>query len=173
MKYLLPFLGALLLGSIAYADTGFALSGRISIRHQDAAYHGVIDWLHSDQTDELVLTSPLGQGVAELRRNGASAVLSLPNGERHEAATLEALAARLFGTPLPLAALPDWMRGIAPQAERNEARQPRRLVLPDWTVECLRYDEAGRPQLLSLESPDLALRLRIDRWDEAPLRSQP
>lgn len=173
MKYFLPLLCALLLSGVAFGDTGFALSGRISIRHQDAAYHGIIDWSHSDQADELVLTSPLGQGVAELHRNGALAVLSLPNGERHEATTLEALAARLFGAPLPLAALPDWMRGIAPEAERNEAQQPRRLVLPDWTVEWLRYDEAGRPQLLSLESPDLALRLRIDRWDETPLRRQP
>ncbi len=173
MKTLLFFLSALLIGGVAYADNGFALSGRISIRHQDAAYHGVITWQHSAQADELILTSPLGQGMAELRRNGTTAVLSLPNGERHEAATLEALAARLFGAPLPLAELPSWLRGTAPEAERNEAQQPRRLVLPDWTIEWLRYDDAGRPQLLSLESPDLALRLRIDRWDEISVGSQP
>lgn len=158
----------LLLCVPALADTSFSLSGRISIRHQEAAYHGTLHWQHTQATDELALAGPIGQGMAELRRDGNGAVLQLPNGERHEAATLDDLADRLFGAPLPIAALPDWIRGIAPQAHLDAQNRPVRLVLPDWTVEWLRYDDAGRPQLLSLESANVGVRLRIDSWIESP-----
>lgn len=149
------------------ADTPFNLSGRISIRQQEQAYYGTITWRHTERTDELTLAGPFGQGMAELRRNGDSAVLQLPNGERHEAPTLEALADRLFGAPLPIAALPDWIRGIAPDAHLDDQQRPLRLVLTDWTVEWLRYGDDGRPQLLSLESPDVGVRLRIDSWADS------
>jgi len=159
-------LGLLLCGPVR-ADAPFTLEGRISIRQGEQAYHGALHWRHAGQVDELTLTGPLGQGAAELRRDGASAVLHLPDGERHEAATLEALADRLFGAPLPLAELPDWIRGIAPEAQLDAQQRPMRLVRPDfWIVEWLRYDEAGRPQLLSLENQDVGVRLRIDSWSE-------
>lgn len=155
----------------ALADDSFSLNGRISIRHQEEAYHGTLNWQHTQATDELALAGPLGQGAAELRRDKQGVVLQLPNGERHEAATLDALAGRLFGAPLPISALPDWIRGIAPDAQLDERLRPMRLVLPDWTVEWLRYDDAGRPQLLSLESADVGVRLRIDSWTESVAES--
>jgi hypothetical protein len=33
----------------------------------------------------------------------------------------------------------------------------------------LRYDDAGRPQLLSLESANVGVRLRIDSWTEGAI----
>jgi outer membrane lipoprotein LolB len=156
----------LLLCESALADASFNLVGRISIRQQEAAYHGTLSWQHTTTSDELALAGPLGQSAAELRRDSNGVVLQLPNGERHEAATLDALADRLFGAPLPIAMLPDWIRGIAPDAHLDEKQRPVRLVLPTWTVEWLRYDDQGRPQLLSLESPDVGVRLRIDSWTE-------
>jgi outer membrane lipoprotein LolB len=169
------FVLGLLLCVPALADAPFSLNGRISIRHQEEAYHGTLSWQHTQATDELALAGPLGQGAAELRRDKQSVVLQLPNGERHEAATLDALADRLFGAPLPISALPDWIRGIAPDAHLDDRLRPIRLVLPDWTVEWLRYDDAGRPQLLSLEGANVGVRLRIDSWIESPadIRSAP
>lgn len=161
-------LGMFLCGPV-FADAPFALEGRISIRQAEQAYQGSLYWRHTERSDELTLSGPLGQGAAELRRDGASAVLQLPDGERHEAATLEVLAERLFGAPLPLSELPDWIRGVAPDAQLDAQQRPMRLVLPDfWTVEWLRYDDAGRPQLLSLENQDVGVRLRIDRWADSP-----
>jgi outer membrane lipoprotein LolB len=165
---LFGFALSLLMCGTALADAPFSLSGRISIRQQDQAYHGALTWRHAERFDELTLAGPLGQGVAELRRDGERAVLQLPNGERHEANTLQELADRLFGAPLPIANLPDWMRGVAPDAQMDEHNRPSRLVLPNyWIVEWLRYDESGRPQLLSLESQDVGVRLRIDSWSDS------
>lgn len=167
MKSLFVIALGVLLCSSVQADAPFTLEGRISIRQGEQAYHGALHWRHSERADELTLAGPLGQGAAELRRDGMAAVLRLPDGERHEAATLEALADRLFGAPLPLAELPDWIRGIAPDAQLDEQQRPQRLVRPDfWIVEWLRYDDSGRPQLLSLESQDVGVRLRIDSWSD-------
>ncbi|HWT54120.1 MAG TPA: lipoprotein insertase outer membrane protein LolB [Rhodocyclaceae bacterium] len=168
MSRLFVFVLGLLLCGVALADAPFTLSGRIAIRQGEQAYNGALHWRHTADTDELTLAGPLGQGVAELRRDGEHAVLQLPNGERHEAATLEALADRLFGTPLPITALPDWIRGVAPDAQLDELKRPLRLVLPDfWMIQWLRYDDAGRPQLLSLENQDVGVRLRIDSWADS------
>lgn len=166
MKQLFALVLGLLLSGLALADEPFNLAGRISIRQQDAAYHGTLSWQHSDNSDELILLGPLGQGAAELRRDAAGAVLQLPNGERQQADNLEALAGRFFGAALPIAALPNWIRGIAPNAQQDEMQRPRRLVLQGWTVEWLRYGDDGRPQLLSIESAEVGVRLRIDSWSE-------
>lgn len=173
MRRLLFFVCALLIVGLVQADDAFSLTGRISIRHQETAYHGTLSWQHSLNSDELVLAGPLGQGMAELRRTGKGAVLLLSDNERHEAETLDELAGQLFGAPLPIAMLPDWIRGTAPDAHLDELQRPRRLVLPDWTVEWLRYDENGRPLLLSLESPEVGVRLRIDSWSEPSAEAAP
>lgn len=168
MSRLFAFTLGLIFWMPAFADAPFSLAGRISIRHQETAYHGTLNWQHTQARDELALAGPVGQGMAELRRDDNGVVLLLPNGERHEAQTLDALAERMFGAQLPITALPDWIRGIAPQAERDEQQRPLRLVWSDWTVEWLRYDAAGRPQLLLLESPAVGVRLRIDSWTDGP-----
>ena len=173
MRRFLILAWGVLVSGLVYADGAFSLAGRISIRHQDTAYHGTLNWQHSLDTDELVLAGPLGQGMAELRRDAKGVVLELPDNERHEADTLDALAGRLFGAPLPIAMLPDWIRGIAPDAHLDDMQRPRRLVLPDWTVEWLRYDDTGRLLLLSLESPEVGVRLRIDSWSEPSAEATP
>lgn len=150
----------------AWADQPFSLSGRISLRQDEQAYYGTLDWQHAGDRDDLSLTGPFGQGAAELHRDASGAVLQLPDGTRHEASTLQALADRLFGAPIPIAALPDWLRGIAPDAYLDAAGRPKRLVLPDWTVEWLRYDDTGHPVLISLQSATVGVRLHVDSWLE-------
>jgi outer membrane lipoprotein LolB len=167
IRFFLLALSLFVYGS-AWAGGDFTLSGRISIRQHENAYHGTLGWQHSAARDELVLTGPLGQGVAELKRDAGGVVLHMTNGERYEADTLDALAARFFGAPVPIAALPDWIRGIASnEAQLDEQKRPVRLVLPDWTVEWVRYGDDGRPQLLTLESEEVGVRLRIDSWTES------
>jgi outer membrane lipoprotein LolB len=166
LRALLVFWLGLGLSGLAQADAGFVLSGRISVRQQDTAYHGTLNWSHDVAKDELLLAGPLGQGAAELRRDGQGVVLTLPNGEQHQAETLDALADRLFGAPIPIAALPNWLRGIAPDAVKDENGRPSRLVSQGWTVEWLRYDDKGKPQLISVEGKDVSVRLRVDSWEE-------
>lgn len=174
MKRLIAFACSLLLSGLALADAPFNLSGRISVRQQDTPYYGTLSWQHALDSDDLTLSAPTGQGVAELRRDQNGAVLQMADGKRYVAPTLDELAGRFFGVDLPLAQLPDWMRGIAPDAQLDEHKRPMRLVLPTWTIEWLRWRDDGRPLLISLERSDASVsaRLRIDAWTDGNAASE-
>ena len=62
------------------------------------------------RSGELRLNSPLGTRVAQARWAPGVAVLDTPEGER-SFGTLDELSRQALGEALPLAALPDWMRG--------------------------------------------------------------
>ncbi|MGE4240917.1 outer membrane lipoprotein LolB [Ramlibacter sp.] len=90
-------------------------SGRLSLQVEDrrlASFSAGFDLQGSAQQGELTLTGPLGGTVAVLNwRPGAA---TMKSGERtsREFPSLEALAAEATGTPLPIAALFDWLRGV-------------------------------------------------------------
>ena len=66
-------------------DVEFDLTGRIAVRYRDDAGSGNISWRHAARTDELLLTSPLGQGIARITRNGEEIVLMMQDGKEHKA----------------------------------------------------------------------------------------
>lgn len=166
MKIVLFLLG-LMLHAPSWADEPFSLGARIAVRHHDTAYHGTLNWQHALAGDQIFVAGPFGQGAAELRSTPEGAQLRLPDGRRHQAESLDALAEGLFGAPLPLSLLADWLRGIAPDAHPDEQGRPGRLAWQDWLVTWIRYADDGRPQLLLLEDArgEVALRVRIDSWD--------
>ncbi|HLQ03041.1 MAG TPA: lipoprotein insertase outer membrane protein LolB, partial [Burkholderiales bacterium] len=65
-RFALGFATAVFLGACAglpeapLPPGGFELSGRVAIRHGKKAASGRIFWRHSNDADELLLTSPLG-----------------------------------------------------------------------------------------------------------------
>ena len=61
---------------------GFELSGRVAVRYGKDAASGRVFWRHSSDADELLITSPLGQGIARLNRNGDQ--FRLVTGDRKE-----------------------------------------------------------------------------------------
>lgn len=153
----------------------FALTGRVSVRHENNAYQSNLAWDHADSNDRLILTTPLGQGIATLERDAEGAILRLPNGREWREETLDVLAGRLFSTPLPIASLADWICGIAPHAVRDDHGRPQSLLENGWQVTWLRYDAANKPQLLTVEGDNLVLRLLIDEREITiqPITLQP
>ena len=61
-------------------DAEFELSGRIAMKYRDEAASGNIAWRHSARDDELLLTSPIGQGIARIVRTGEEVVLTTAEG---------------------------------------------------------------------------------------------
>lgn len=166
MKIVLLLMGLMLYG-LSLADEPFSLGARIAVRHHDTAYHGTLSWQHASAGDHIFVAGPFGQGAAELRSTAVGAQLRLPDGGRHQAESLDALAEGLFGAPLPLSLLADWLRGVAPEAHMDEQGRPSRLAWQDWLVSWIRYAEDGRPQLVVLEDTrgEVSLRVRIDSWN--------
>jgi outer membrane lipoprotein LolB len=150
-------------------DQIFELSGRIAARQGDEAFTGGIAWRHAGATDELLITSPLGQGVARIVRSGQSVVLTTAEPREYRAPDAESLTEQVLGFRLPLAGLADWVRARpAPDSpatvERSADGRLARLVQNGWTIE---YGEYARelPTRMRLTYPGIDLRLVIVKWN--------
>ena len=146
---------------------GFELSGRVAIHHTNEAASGRIFWRHSDDADELLITSPLGQGIARINRERDEYRLVTGDNRLYRAADAESLTEQALGWRLPLAGLPDWVRGRAspgrPAELRPGAGGSLELMQDGWHVA---YEEfrGGRPFRLRISREDLEIRLVVDRW---------
>lgn len=135
----------------------FAIEGRISVRHAEKSYHANIAWRHEAAGDEILLTTPLGQGVAELSRDAGGARLVTAERKEVQAPDWEALSAEVFGFRLPLADLPRWVAGHPPAPGTG------------WQVNILDYvDDAPEalPTLLEFRRDDIQVRLKIHEWSQ-------
>jgi outer membrane lipoprotein LolB len=154
--------------------TVFELAGRVAVRSGTDAAAGTIVWRHGVAFDDLMVRSPLGQGIAEITRRGDRYTLTTADAKQFSAIDPEALTEQALGWRLPLAGLPDWVRGRpypdAPSETRSGSdariREIRQL---GWTIDYLAYDAAsGLPSRLRLERDGLDIRLTIDSWPVAP-----
>lgn len=137
----------------------FAADGRISLRQGERRDHLRFHWEHSAGSDVVLLMSPLGQGLAELARDAGGARLTQPNHPLIAADTLPQLAQRVFGAPLPLEALADWLRGARP-ALAGEA--------DGWQVvvsETSAYRQHRLLRIIEARREDVEFKLIVDEWD--------
>ncbi len=147
----------------------FELSGRIAVRYRDDAGSGSIAWRHGAGSDEMLLTSPLGQGIARLVRAGDEVVLTTQDGREFRATDAEALTEKVLGFRVPLLGLSDWVRGRpapapAPTRQRtDDAGRLAELEQHGWRIEYLEY-EGALPARLKLNYPGLELRLAVSEW---------
>jgi outer membrane lipoprotein LolB len=154
----------LLLGACAQVEVKppagpleFDLSGRIAARYSDDAFSGLLTWRHAADGDEMLISTPMGQGVARIVRQGEAVVLTTAEGREFSDRDGEALTERVLGFRLPLAGLADWVRGRpAPALEER-----------GWKVEYQERDIENRPTRLRVTYPGVELRLVISNWEQA------
>jgi outer membrane lipoprotein LolB len=157
--------------SLPDQDAEFEIAGRIAVRYRDDAGSGNIAWRHGARTDEMLLTTPFGQGIARLARAGDEITLTTPDGRELRAADAESLTEQVLGFRVPLVGLADWVRGRAAAAPAPAPTHERRdaagllaeLDQSGWRIRYLEYADA-RPARLTLSFPGLELRLAISEW---------
>jgi outer membrane lipoprotein LolB len=133
----------------------FDLAGRIAARYGDEAFTGNISWRHAREGDEVLISTPTGQGVAQILRQGDAVLLKTAQGREYRAADSELLTERVLGFRLPIEGLADWVRGRpAPELEHR-----------GWRVEYQGRDAQQRPTRLRLTYPGIELRLAISQWN--------
>jgi len=150
------------------ARDGFELVGRVAVRYGSDGASGRIAWRHSSAADELLITSPLGQGIARVTRRGGEVKLVTADQKEYEASDAESLTERVLGWRLPLAGLPDWVQGRAdparPARSAHDAQSRlSELIQDDWRVEYQEY-EGARPSKLRISRADLEIRLVVEHW---------
>ena len=133
----------------------FSLAGRIAARYRNEAFTGNIAWRHAKTGDELLITTPTGQGVAQIVRQGDAVLLKTAEPREYRAADSESLTERVLGFPVPIEGLADWVQGKpSPQLEAK-----------GWKVEYQEYDEQRRPRRMRLTYQGIELRLAISQWN--------
>ena len=151
----------LLLGACALVEVKppdgaleFDLNGRLAARYRDDAFSGIISWRHAADGDEMLISTPMGQGVARIVRQGDAVAVTTADGREYSDRDGEALTERVLGFRLPLTGLADWVRGRpAPVLEQR-----------GWKVEYQERDAQGRPTRLRVNHPAVELRLVVSEW---------
>lgn len=150
----------------------FELAGRIAVRYRSEAASGNLAWRHTRESDEMLMTTPIGSSVARIIRTGAVVVLTTADGREYRAADAETLTEQALGFRLPLVGLADWVRGrpvdSQPAVSRHDA-QGRLAVLEQsgWRIEYQAFRPDGLPERLRLEYPGIELRLAIHEWKQS------
>lgn len=148
----------------------FQLDGRIAVRRTGESFSAQIDWQHGATLDEIVVSGPLGQGLARLTANAAGAALETADQKRFEAPDMDALSGQVFGAPLPVSGMAHWVLGrsaFGGAAMLDGFGRLASLAENGWTIEYLGYESEATdalPVLLRARREDVEVRLRIDSW---------
>jgi outer membrane lipoprotein LolB len=159
-------LAAALVGACASVPPGpEAVSGRLSLQvAADGAqpargFNAAFDLRGDAEAGELRLSTPLGPQIAAARWAPGEVVLATGDGERRYP-SLEALALDALGEPVPLQALPSWLRG-QPWPGAPVQPEAQGFAQLGWTLDLSRRAE-GFIIALRERPPAVTLRLRLD-----------
>ena len=150
------------------AGVEFELTARVAIRYGNEGATGRIVWRHGRTIDEMLITSPVGQGVARITRRDDEVTLVTADQNEYGATDAESLTERVLGWRLPLKGLPDWVQGRAQSGRpaellRDAQSRLTELKQDDWRIEYQEY-EGVRPSKLRISRDDLEIRLVVDQW---------
>ena len=150
------------------AAVEFELLGRIAARYAKEAFTGNLQWRHAAGGDEMLITTPMGQGVARIVREGEAVQLTTADGREYHAPDAESLTERTLGFRLPLEGLADWVQGRpTPGVPAREVKASdgklQTLDQRGWHVDFLAYGDE-RPSLMRLTYQGIELRLAITAW---------
>lgn len=156
----------------------FGLEARFALRlerpHEaPQSASGRLSWMHAGEGDHILVSNPLGQGIATIDRGADGAELRTGDGQVRRARNPAALLEEATGYPLPLSDLPAWLLGRPSSAGRlatDAAGRPLHLSDAGWQID-YGYDseaEDALPSRLTLRrGNDLEVRLRIEEWRSA------
>jgi len=132
----------------------FDLAGRIAARYGQESFTGNVAWRHAGGGDEMLISTPFGQGVARIVRDGDAVQLTTADGKEHRANDVEDLTERVLGFRVPIVGLADVVQGRAsPDLESR-----------GWKMEVQERDEQQRPTRLRATYQGIELRLAVTQW---------
>lgn len=152
------------------ASGGFEMTGRVAVRYGQDSASGRVQWRHTGATDDLLITNPLGQGVARITRADGEVRLETSEGQSYRANDAETLTEQVLGWRLPLQGLQDWVLGrpgpgVPVQAQRDNSGQLASLRQDGWEVEYQEYSHS-RPARIRLTRPGVDIRLVIETMED-------
>lgn len=147
--------------------------GRISITTPDESSSATLIWQQRGDDYDLLLLGPLGQTVANLKRQQGQIELMIPDHPLYRSEDAEALLEQVLGWRLPVRSMPYWLRALDdPQAPAATASfdAERRLSSLDatpWHLDYRSYQPQQAlwlPEKIQVTHPEVQLRLSLKEW---------
>jgi outer membrane lipoprotein LolB len=156
--------------SVPDADLEFELQGRIALHYGEEGGSARINWRHAPAADDLFVTNPMGQGIARITRQAEEVRLVTADGKSYQAKDAESLTQSVLGWRLPLAGLPDWVRGrpvpgLPAEVKKDGDGRPERIAQDDWTIAYTAW-QGELPSRLTLTRTGIEIRLVVDEWSK-------
>lgn len=147
----------------------WTLQGRIGVQSGEQSLSGRIQWQHRAESDDVLMSSPLGQGVARIVRDADGVMLEVPNQPTRHAADAETLTREALGYVLPVAGLAWWVQGRpAPtgpfESTADASGRVAQLRQDGWVIDYLEYAADARPRRMVVAREGLQIRLVADSW---------
>lgn len=151
---------------------GFYLSGRIGVQYDGQGFSGSLQWRHGGAADEILILSPLGQGVARIIRNAQGVMLTTSDEQVYHARDAESLTRQELGWELPLQGLQYWVLGLAAPGseagrEWDQEKRLSQLRQDHWRIDYLNYRSAqglSLPGKIVMSNDRIEVKLVIDHW---------
>lgn len=127
-------------------------SGRLALQVEQAqsqSFAASFELEGNPESGELRLFSPLGGTLAKLAWSAGIATLT-SGGKVQQFESLDALAAQATGTPIPVAALFDWLRGV-------------NTPVSGWEADLRQLDEGRLRAHRASPPPEADLRVALDK----------
>ena len=137
-----------------FSSVEFELVGRLAARYQDESFTGNLTWKHAREADEMLISTPLGQGVARIARQGDVVALSTAEPREYRSNDVEELTERVLGFRIPVAGLADWVQG----------RPSPELESRGWKIEYQERDAQQRPMRMRMTYTGVELRFAVTQW---------
>lgn len=153
--------------------THWELSGKIAIITARQKGSARLNWQQNGDDYRLNLTSLIGTSILELSRSQGRVSLTDNEGRQHQSQDAEALIFQLTGWHLPIAGLPDWIKGLPGKADYRLNPDNSLASVRDgqWQISYQEYrDQDGYrlPHLLTMTGPQSRLKLQINEWALQP-----
>ena len=157
------------------AQDGWRIVGRIAISDANDSGSGRVDWLHGDNATVIEMSAPVSRQSWRLTTDAAGARLDGLEGGARKGSDATELLARELGWDMPLAQMPQWVRGARAEGpaeiEFGADGRPRVLLQSGWRVEYRDWMEGTDPALprrVFATRGDQRVRLVVERWYVGP-----
>ncbi len=148
-------------GSLATASS-WQLKGKLGVRAQGRSVNLGFSWQESPAAYVILLHGAMGVDVAEIRSQGDTVTLLLPDGRRYSGENIEVLLTEQLGYQLPVSLLRYWARGVpAPGSEVSLLDNG--FLQAGWNISIQQYGTLGPGKLL-IEKDDIRLKLAALKW---------
>lgn len=141
----------------------FSLDGKIGVVADGRGFYANMRWQHRGGSDNIVLATPLGQGVAHIEQDASGVTLTTADGQVLTAPDGETLTQQALGWRLPLKGLPYWARGEAAPGGFQALPEGNGIVQDGWTIEWER-ENGSLPNRITLRRDNLQVRLAVTAW---------